>query len=61
MKYTVEYDLGMCGGCFDIEADNDHQAHKIFFDLLEDEGLSLDDVDSFSITCFDLPDNIGRP
>ncbi len=53
-KYFVNYELGDCGGGFDIEAVNDHDAHKQFFAMLESKGLLLDDVEEFSITEMNL-------
>jgi transposase len=55
MKFIVDYDLGVSGGFFDIEAKSEHDAYKKFIAMLESKGMSIDDLEGFSLTAFDLP------
>jgi hypothetical protein len=48
--FTVTYDLGNCGGMFDLDVNTEHEAYKLFLSRLEEHGLSLDDVEEFTLT-----------
>lgn len=48
--YFVEVNFDDCGGCFEIDANSEHEAYRKLLDLLEADGLRLDDVESFSLT-----------
>lgn len=49
MEYRVDVDFGDCGASYTIDAFNQHEAVNKFMASLLAEGLTIDDVESYTI------------